>query len=164
MNPIVFLDIDGVVCTLRSQFAFGDSTLMQAWDITCCQMLRRLCKKYDLCIVISSTWRHGKKEILAHYLVVFGLIDYLYDTRSRPNDDMHLLDPSGAWKTPRAEGMRGNEVAAWLSEHPEVRRYIIVDDDSDFLPDQLPRLIKTDGQEGFSAGNYMKMEEMLRRG
>jgi hypothetical protein len=163
-NSIVFLDIDGVVCTLRSQFAFGDNTLMQAWDITCCQMIRRLCKKYDLRIVISSTWRNGKKEILAHYLVVFGLIDYIYDTRNSKNDiDMHLLDPSGVWKTPRVEGIRGNEIRAWLSANPEINHYVIVDDDSDFLPEQLPFLIQTEGQEGFSANNYMQMEDMIKK-
>jgi len=35
MSKVVFLDIDGVVCTLRSHYAFGDKGgLMEAWDIT----------------------------------------------------------------------------------------------------------------------------------
>ena len=50
---ILFLDIDGVVCTVRSHFAFGEGLLMSAWDITCCQMIRRLCEKYNCQIVVT---------------------------------------------------------------------------------------------------------------
>ena len=32
--------------------------------------------------------------------------------------------------------MRGDEINAWLSEHPEVTKYAILDDESDFYDDQ----------------------------
>jgi hypothetical protein len=33
--------------------------------------------------------------------------------------------------------IRGEEIKAWLHQHPEVTRYAIVDDDSDMLPEQV---------------------------
>lgn len=154
MEKVIFLDIDGVLCTLRSHFAFGDhGGLMQAWDITCCQMIRRICAEYKCKIVISSTWRHQKE--LNRYLCVYGLVDHIWS-------DSFKFD--GDWKTPWMNcDTRGEEIDAWLKKHPEVTQYIIIDDDSDFIEYQKPFHIKTDTDEGFSSQNYMDCEQLLKK-
>jgi hypothetical protein len=38
---------------------------------------------------------------------------------------------------------RGHEVEYWLDEHPEVEKYVIFDDDNDFLPHQRGNFVRT---------------------
>jgi hypothetical protein len=45
-------------------------------------------------------------------------------------------------------GFRGDEVQAWLDEHPEVMRYAIVDDDVDFHESQ--RVFRTEWSTGIT--------------
>lgn len=134
---VMFLDIDGVVCTMKSQYAYGERLLMESWDMTVCQMLRRLCAANGYTIVCSSVWR--KNPHTRYYFGVYGLIEHIHDD----------------WRTTctRME-CRGEEIQEWLSRHPEVTDYIIVDDDSDFLENQKPFHIKTDSKEGFSASDF----------
>lgn len=88
MPRIMFLDIDGVLCTMRSHFAFGDKKgLWMAWDITVCQMIRQLCEDFNLKIVISSCWRtKNRVEALRSHLAVYGLIEHLYRGKGERKD------------------------------------------------------------------------------
>ncbi|MFW6219932.1 MAG: HAD domain-containing protein [bacterium] len=141
---VMFFDIDGVVCTLKSQYAFGERLLMESWDITGCQMIRRLCASNEYKIVCSSTWRKHNNTKL--YFSVYGLIDYLHED----------------WRTTTERlGCRGEEIQEWLNRHPEVTDYIIVDDDSDLLENQKPFHIKTDSKEGFSASDFDKADKIM---
>lgn len=155
---IMFLDVDGVMCTARSQLAFGDDTLlMQAWDITVCQMLRVLCAKHDLKIVITSDWR-SQPQRLRTYLATYGLIEKIY------GDDV-FNDGSIEWKTKRLpykdedanrHVRRGLEIQEWLNRHQDVSNYIIIDDDSDMLDVQHTHFFQVkDGAEGFSSQNFI---------
>lgn len=158
---ILFFDIDGVVCTLRSHLAFGDKGgLMQAWDVTCCQMIRRICAKNNFKIVISSSWRNsvGRLKVLDYYIALYGLIDHCYKFPDRiTGSEREEVD--NEWKTPRLGYVKGKtrglEIQDWLSRHPEVTEYLIIDDDSDFLDEQKPFHIKTDSDEGFSSKNFI---------
>lgn len=40
--------------------------------------------------------------------------------------------------------------------------YVIIDDDSDMLPAQLPRFIKTDHCHGFGIAEYVRLIEMFK--
>ena len=62
-----------------------------------------------------------------------------------------------ATQPPSLLGCRGDEIAAWLTAHPKVKEWAIVDDDSDMLPEQLPRFVKTDGNEGLSFANFERL-------
>lgn len=143
---IMFLDIDGVVCTLRSQYAYGDGLLMQAWDITACQMIRRLCIANGYQIVCSSTWRNHNHT--KTYFAVYGLIELLHDD----------------WKTPREPSIRGNEIALWMTEHTPVDEYVIIDDDSDMTNEQMDRLVLVNSHEGFSADNFEWTDKLMGGG
>lgn len=141
---IMFMDIDGVVCTLRSQFAYGERMLMEAWSVDSCQMIRRLCAANEYQIVCSSIWRKHERTRL--YFAVYGLIDYLHED----------------WRTTLSRGAcRGWEIQEWLNTHEGVSEYIILDDDKDTLEDQMPRLICTDSYEGFGARDFEKADTLM---
>lgn len=164
MNPIIFLDIDGVLCTLRSHYAFGDDGgLMSAWDITVCQMIRRLCSKYDAKIVVSSTWRNNPPNVRT-YLCTYGLADHMVSELFRERIKGNVLNHD--WITPKSDHVphatRGTEIQMWLDANPKYKNYIIIDDDSDMLNHQLPFFVKTDGYEGFGARDYEKCEVLLK--
>jgi hypothetical protein len=55
---------------------------------------------------------------------------------------------------------RGEEIALWLRDN-KVDKYVIVDDDSDMLPEQLPYFVKTDNYEGLLYKDYLKVVELL---
>jgi hypothetical protein len=56
---------------------------------------------------------------------------------------------------------RGSEIAEWLSRHPEVDRYAIVDDDSDMLPEQVPFFVQTSFETGMTDEHAAKLIEVL---
>lgn len=95
-------------------------------------------------IVISSTWR--KKFDLSELRTIFadhGLVGEIID--ATPN----------AYKDPELQGVfahvtrifRGHEIDFWLQKHPEVDRFVILDDDSDMAMHKN-RLVQTDCAEG----------------
>lgn len=172
MSRIMFLDIDGVLCTMRSEFAFGDDKgLMMSWDITVCQMIRVLCEKFGFKIVISSTWRsQNTTERLRSHLAVYGLIGYLYKGKGeRKNWFYGKEETSFEWRTnwitakndKEEDGKRvrrGREIKEWLSRHPFVSDYVIIDDDGDMLKEQMSHFIQVkDGEEGFSSKDFYKI-------
>ena len=57
----------------------------------------------------------------------------------------------GPWGNPFVVNPRvtpGGRTGEWLSRHPEVERYAIVDDDSDMLPEQMPFFVRTSAETG----------------
>lgn len=131
---IIFLDIDGVITSPRTLSWFN-------FDIYAVNFLRWLCVEVDIKIVISSTWRlnHSKQFFEA----IFGNIIH---------DD---------WKTKsvRMDRRRGLEIDEWLSRHSEVTRYLILDDDSDMLENQIPSFIQTDSVNGMLSEQMEKIRD-----
>jgi hypothetical protein len=121
---VLFLDVDGVLLTRASAMYFAwlqrngpDPT--KGWRLWCpiaTNNLRRLlADEPDLMVVLSSSWRTGRT--LEECKDLF-----------REND----LDPDRMiGRTGAARDKRGHEIQAWLDHHPEVTRFVIVDDDSD---------------------------------
>lgn len=62
MKNIIFLDIDEVICTDRSRFAFRR---IDGIDPVACYMLLSLCDETDSEIVVHSSWRHMEDGIFA---------------------------------------------------------------------------------------------------
>ena len=145
-RTVLFLDIDGVLCTLRSHFAMQNpGGLNDAWDMTSCMMIRRLCEKYKMAIVISSTWRVNRAEVLQQYMSIHQLDSFLYGEINRSGNYYGVYPKDKTeWTTPNHIGrFRGKELEMWLCAHPEVERYVIVDDDSDFHDYQKPNFVHT---------------------
>lgn len=128
MAAILFLDVDGVLnCEA--------SWTLDMLDVDCCRRLLAMLDRTGAKIVLSSSWRGmpGLEERLAKY----GVMAYVIG------------------RTPRLGGpdrVRGDEIADWLRHHPaelgENGRWAIVDDDSDMLPEQMPRFVQTNFMDG----------------
>lgn len=145
----IFLDIDGV---LNNEQAFH-----AAWEINHKvnvyvldeECVRRLVTLVKACtpepqIVLSSTWRLGDRGMntIKAKLAEYGLA-------------LHSV-------TPRLSGdMRGEEIAAWLAANGTERRFVILDDDSDMLPDQLPFFVQTATKTGLLDEHVRKATEIL---
>lgn len=165
-DTVLFLDIDGVLCTLRSHFAYcGYGGGMEQWDITSATMIRRLCEKHKAAIVISSTWRKNRQQVMELYLSLHGLDPFLYGEVSKAGNYYRIAPQEySEWTTPYLyDKKRGVEIQEWLDKHPSVKRFVIIDDDSDFLTHQKPFHAKTDTYEGFGGMNYISIDKYLSR-
>lgn len=146
---VLFLDIDGVLNSHRTAVGLGGipwcSDLrtrperMQLLDPVAVGLLRAACAAADLKIVLSSTWRKD-----AEWTSLGAALD------------LPIID-----RTPTMLGIRGSEIAAWLDEHPEVESYAIVDDDSDMLPEQMHRFVKTNGAHGYGWEEHIKLCDLF---
>lgn len=135
MSKILFLDIDGVVNS-QSTTNFKD---LYPLDPYMAFLVGRIQLNTDCQVVLSSSWRHHPDGVAVVEKRIVKLLD----------------------KTPHlgGEACRGDEVKAWLAEHPEVTRYAILDDDSDFYPDQP--LFKTTFKDGLTEDIAKKVTQHL---
>lgn len=119
---IIFLDFDGV---LNSEASFRYETRRKVLHVAdtlshvCCSNLQYILDQdADIKLVISSTWRniHTMQE-LKNILNSYGV------------NPSRVLD-----KTPRTMGgHRGQEIRLWLEEHPNVTKYVVIDDDDNVM-------------------------------
>ncbi len=153
-NPVIFLDIDGVLVTRRSCIPCGKGLIMSSPDPCGANLIKELCIKTGAKIVISSTWRFNEKD--------------LFDLLSRAGIDRHFIYtntdcPCGAcWRTPLAhKKLRGIEIQEWAEKHG-VDKYVIFDDDSDFLEHQKPFLMKTEFNDGILTKHFNDALKILK--
>lgn len=147
---VLFLDLDGVLNVF-------DEPVKPTWEEEhtfsqeCLQNLVTLVKETGAKIVISSTWRvHEKEEedglwhLLVKQLNEVGLEIYDVTPRSFKYKEPKFIEGFG-W---RQYSLRGDEIQKWLDAHPEVEKFIILDDDTDMCH-LLPHLIQTCTIHGF---------------
>jgi len=143
VQKILFLDFDGVINSNRTCFAFGkyphklpeDAAFFDHVALT---MIRRLCERGNIEIVVSSTWR------LDHSVEIM---------KSSLRLPIISATPEGDGKESCQRGVLINE---WLQANPvsegKTRTYAILDDleESEFLPDQRSNFVRVDSWDGFS--------------
>lgn len=147
---VLFLDIDGVICTDRAYYASSqdkERNILRTWDSVGIALVDRLCQDYNLEVVVSSTWRH-------RYDVPLILLTHGF------RSDFHKDD-----KTPvcRIHSTRGMEIRDWLEEHPEVTRFIIIDDDAAGIrnTELEKKWVETDSNDGILTHHYLKAKKIL---
>jgi hypothetical protein len=149
MSKVVFLDYDGVVNTpmwdesgTKCNYSFPSDNKVNNFQAV--QWLSEACQKFGFGIVITSTWR--RRDNYKDCLINGGL-----------RSEINILG-----RTPYLYGKtRGEEIREYLNNHPEITDYIIVDDDEDMMPEQLPHFIQTDGYTGFNLHDFEKFEKMV---
>ncbi|MBB3010662.1 HAD domain-containing protein [Cupriavidus alkaliphilus] len=142
---VIFLDIDGVLnsrrtCIAHNGYPHGFTPdQMKMFDHAAIGLVRDVCRGSGAVIVLSSSWRtlHAAEEV-AEAL------------------DLPVID-----RTPSLAGNRGQEIAAWLAEHPSVQVYAIVDDNSDMLESQRAHFVQTSEEEGLSYSDYVAIKRIL---
>ena len=143
---ILFLDIDGVINSIRSAVAFGGypwdvkPESIKLFDPVAITLIRKLCDKTGCKIVLASVWRHS----VGHEALKLAI-------------DLPMID-----STPIVHmgSSRGEEIAKWLEKNI-VKKYAIVDDDTNMLENQLPYFVKVDSKNGLSYENYLALLNLL---
>ncbi len=153
MPPIIFLDIDGVLVP------FGDNVPMYPVFLPrCVDSLKSIFAAVPTArVVFSSTWRlpahvnrlheqwaeHGFPESLA--------MDGTPDLRGEP--DVSRLH------------RRGLEILAWLNTHPDVKQWVVIDDERSAIEATLDceRCVFTEPGRGLTADDVEAAIQILER-
>lgn len=146
---VIFLDIDGVLNSTKTYVANGgypfELTEMESFDTHAIKILRRLCNSAGISVVMSTSWRS-----------LFAVEDFKHHL------DLPVIDKTPhLWNGITGTVPRGREIEAWLNEHPEVTHYVIIDDNSDMLENQMDNFVQTDGNEGYSWKNHQDVCRIL---
>jgi len=179
MTKIIFLDIDGV---LNSETDFLEAAIKydpvhsklqkgERWKIISAgklALLNGIIKQTDAKIVLSSTWRgkcDGKKmtKIFQRYGDIW---EHDADVFIGQTENWSRRSHFGSYD----QEWRGREIGQYLSEHPEIEDYIILDDNDDILNDdyfkiEIPeeRFIHTDEYAGLTKIEYWRAMNVLGR-
>ena len=162
---VIFLDIDGVLNSethLRRldeqhrQLGHTDPARPKH-ETTCecyrleCQIdrdavvrLNRLVAETGAKIVISSSWRKLMDPPELHRVLEnHGLVAEIIGETPDGHNDPAMLATFGHID----RIFRGHEIDLWLKQHPEVTRFVVLDDSSDMAMHKN-RLVQTDCEEG----------------
>lgn len=140
---VLFLDIDGVVnCVTTAQRHRGAIGI----DPYMALLVDRIIHATGCDVVLSSTWRLWEKSREEVEKQVCKFIDITKSMPLKGGAEMHE---------------RGKEIAEWLSRHPEVERYAILDDSCDFMPEQP--LFKTSWSTGLTQEIANEVIDYLNR-
>ncbi len=136
---ILFLDFDGVITTFDSGWTISVEKLL---------LLDKIIQKTGAKIVITSSWKFGynnaeefknnlnKKRRSRNVNIEIPFekfVEQIYD----------ITDNNGPW--------RGNEIQRYLYLYKDdIESYVILDDDSDMLEEQLFNFVQTDSYYGLS--------------
>lgn len=126
---IIFLDIDGVLNLMRQdrdQYGtlFHDNFVAN---------LKRIIDETNAWIVISSTWRMSGLESIIE----------MWEDRKLPGNVVGIT-PNLKYHPDNIDDelVRGDEIQSWIDKY-EITDYVIIDDDTDMLPHQMSRFVKT---------------------
>ncbi len=138
MNTVIFLDFDGVLITHRTIIANGgipkttDGNERRFFDETAIKLLSGIARTIKAGIVVSSTWRASP----------------CYE-RMGKNLGLPIIG-----RLPLNTGVdnehRGKEIKGWLARNPEITNYAILDDDTDFLEEQIPHFVQVPEKDGIT--------------
>lgn len=154
---VIFLDFDGVLnpgkhaARLHKLWKQGKAKSRdeygQLFNEHCVFLAEVLVDTTEAKVVISSTWRKRLSlEQLRDMFKVRGITIDIYDV------------------TPSLNTIRGEEIECWLLEHDEVESYVIIDDNSDMLPEQKPHFIQCSSKTGLTLDLASKACSVLFNG
>jgi hypothetical protein len=154
MNPILFLDFDGVLNSYPWRRDNRDLVFSDL-DVANVLHLSAIVARTDCRIVISSTWRiNDALDSLRATLTRAGfkaperVIDVTPQTEKRLR----------IWDRPP----RGIEIADWLATNP-VDRYAILDDEGHDLAEHGDRAVLTDDWRGLTGEDADRVVAILTR-
>lgn len=148
---IIFLDIDGPLNTERFMIERYEKFQTQInqkdghnlFDPICVDNLKKIINATEAKIVISSTWRYDGLEEMKK----------IWAGRNLPGE---VIDITPYSHEIRASGIitnvdrRGVEIKHWLDKNKniDIESYVIIDDDSDMLSEQLSNFVKVSWKNG----------------
>lgn len=166
MIKIIFLDIDGVLnseklilkLSKNNIKEYSDSGVYNFLDENIIDDLSKFCKKYKIYIVITSSWRH------------FYFDDTIKDLTKNKYKKLHPLIPYIIGQTPRLykekenggseQLCRGEEIKYYIDTY-NIKNYVILDDDSDMLEEQMTHFIHIDNYTGLTNNNINQIKTII---
>lgn len=127
---IIFLDIDGVMNVIpQGHDRYGGRFHPHFID-----NLAKIIIETKAKIVISSSWKHSGLQNMKD----------MWKSRIYPGDVIDITPNFNGNKNLSFKDRyeRGTEIKMWLDKHPDITDYVIIDDDSDMLPEQLDHFVK----------------------
>ena len=130
-NPILFLDHDGVICLSTewgSRFKNKDGldSVFDRFNQKAINVLNEIIEETDCEIVVSSDWRfHCTLEMMRELYKIRGIIKSPIDYTRNDLDWKQFI---GIHPKSELEATRSFEILDWLKEHPEVTKWVAVDD------------------------------------
>lgn len=157
MNKIVFLDFDGVITTLKSNWTIDNEKV---------ELVKQICDATGAKIVISSSWRRYTLEQTIEAITTQETV-YGHNPFPYPEYIVGITSRMYGFKHGNSEkhyGLcRGIEIDRWLWEHEDVINYVILDDDSDMLLSQKKHFIKTHALRGISKRDVKRAINILTK-
>ncbi|MBQ2796917.1 MAG: hypothetical protein IJF01_04195 [Tidjanibacter sp.] len=153
MQKIIFLDFDGVLNTecyqglLQYQGKPWQDEYGAFFDPKAVRQLKRIIDATGVDIVVESSWKYLGLEAMQE----------LWRVRNLPGKIIDI--------TPAIVGCnKGEEIAAWLSNHAtQDTRYVIIDDEYVVLDSQMPYFIWTNPYEGLTEDQANRAMLILNR-
>lgn len=126
---VVFLDIDGVLNYRQHNLKVGETARLDEmgqpdwwtamFNRDCVTQLNRIVRETGAKVVLSSSWRKSFS---------------VSDMQSMLEDKGFEGELIGATPDHGKRPCRGEEAQAWLSDHPEVESFVLIDDSLDMFP------------------------------
>jgi orotate phosphoribosyltransferase-like protein len=135
---IIFLDVDGVLNSIDSEDHLG---AFIGVDYSGVKLLREIVDKTGAEIVLVSSWKHRWHKTKENQGVLANYLD-----KRLAEENLKIIDKTKDNITNRGEGIYN-----WLSVHPEVESWIILDDEIFEDYEQygcMPYLVKTSFYDG----------------
>lgn len=142
MDKIIFLDVDGVLNKIDDSLVIQEENYIHRLNSALVENLQKVIQETGAKVVLSSTWRKIPESVA-----------FLENT----------IGPIFS-KTPVLRGWRGEEIKQWIVENNFTGRYVIVDDDSDMLLEQLPHFVQTDPEYGLTPTLVYRIIHRLNKG
>ena len=143
----IFLDCDGVLNSTHGWLRDKPNT----WKYLtpeCVEQLRQLLNALpDIKIVISSTWRK---------MMLINEFREMFNSFNLPGDRI-----IGYTKIRLSDRARGYEIQEYLDEHPEIEKFVIIDDDAD-MAHLLSHLVQTDATKGLTQEDVLEVAKRFK--
>ena len=164
MRKVVFLDIDGV---LNSNFwneshqrEISDGTLIDESKI---KLLCKLIKKTNAKIILHSGWKYWFDSNLKPLRKEAENLKFLLEKEGLT---IAGVTPDHATeeirKTKKFSLVKADEILAWLKQHKEVDRWVVLDDLDLHNAEIAKHQIKTDQTIGLTMEDVEKAEMILK--
>ena len=162
MTKIIFLDFDGVLLTDQDAQDQSDNNGLTrdnylekvVFNQDCINNLNALLLASDAEIVLSTSWALGHSiSDLSHCLMRNGI---------DPGRLFEYDDPGDrGYMTPRKMSSgRSTEIGWWLEEHPEIERWVAIDDDASILHLKT-NIVRTNPRLGFDRAALSRATSIL---
>lgn len=121
---IIFLDVDGVLNGIAHNDWTKDNPEPTIWP-SCVKQLSIILRDTTAKLVISSAWRG---MIINEGAMTLRGFEYLLKTHGIQNIIGRIVGTTRKDINQSDFGERKHQISEWLNDHPEVTRYVVVDD------------------------------------